>query len=144
MKPVTVATFSEREKAEPVRQRLEQEGIHAAVHDESRLQRFWFLAEPVAGIHVAVDRKDWDHARHLLQRLDKTEHVLRNAVRCPQCNSSRVEYPQFTRKFFTPYIVGMVSELFEKDFYCEDCHWTWSQKDLAAARADTQATSARV
>ena len=40
MKPVDVATFSQRETAEPVIQRLEAAGIHALIHDERNLQRF--------------------------------------------------------------------------------------------------------
>ena len=27
-------------------------------------------------------------------------------VRCPQCSSSNIEYPQMTRKFMTPALVG--------------------------------------
>jgi hypothetical protein len=53
--------------------------------------------------------------------------ALHDAVRCPDCGSSRIEYPQFTRKFLTPNVIGLLSamHLFEKEYYCEDCHFTW-------------------
>src|SRR6185503_10430952 len=37
MEPVTVLTFNEPEHAEPLKQRLEQAGIPAAIYDERRL-----------------------------------------------------------------------------------------------------------
>ena len=30
------------------------------------------------------------------------------AIRCPQCNSPRIEYPQLTRKFLTPALAGIL------------------------------------
>lgn len=124
---LTVATFNEKEQAEAVRKRLEEAGIHAEVYDESKLQKFWFFSKPRAGEKVRVDEQDFDRAREVLQGLDAAEHVLDQAVRCPQCHSSRIEYPQFTRKFITPTLVEIfcTTKLVEKSYYCEDCHYTW-------------------
>ena len=46
---------------------------------------------------------------------------------CPECGSFGVEYPQYTRKFFTPLLIEWMSNfgLFEKAFYCRKCHYTW-------------------
>ena len=52
------------------------------------------------------------------------------ALRCPQCNSTRIEYPQLTRKFLTP-AAGRQSfalKVFPKEFYCQDCHFTWTDE----------------
>jgi DNA-directed RNA polymerase subunit RPC12/RpoP len=53
--------------------------------------------------------------------------MLEEAIRCPECGSPRVEYPQFTRKFLTPLLVELLISLGagEKDYYCMDCHYTW-------------------
>ena len=51
-----------------------------------------------------------------------------SAIRCPQCESSSIEYPQMTRKFLTPAIASVLFALkiFPKEFYCQDCQFTWS------------------
>ena len=128
MNKLTVATFNEKDKAEAVRRRLEEAGIHAEIYDESKVQKFWFFSEHLAGEKLRVDEKDFERARDLLVGLDAQEHVLDNAVKCPECGSSRIEYPQFTRKFITPTLVEIFTILapgMKKRFYCEDCHYTW-------------------
>ena len=131
MKPVTVLTFNEPERPEPVKTRLELAGIPAAIHDERAIQKFCYLSEPLAGIHVRVDRKDYERAQKLLREWARTDGVLRDAIHCPDCGSSRVEYPQFTRKFVLPAFGALlcaIGGLIERQFYCEDCHYTWSTK----------------
>jgi hypothetical protein len=130
MKATTVATFNEREHAEPVRKLLEDAGIHAEIFDERKLQKYWFRSEPWAGIHLSVDKKDSEQARKLLDAWHATAGVLRHAVRCPQCRSARVEYPQMTRKFITPELVGILFalHLVDREFYCTDCHYTWPKE----------------
>jgi hypothetical protein len=129
MKPgkTIVATFNEAEKAQLVRDALEQAGIPALVHDESRLQRLFFLSKPLASQKVYVDDNDFQRARQFLAKADATDHILNGEVRCLQCGSSRVEYPQFTRKFMTTTLVELfcLLRIIDKTFYCEDCHYTW-------------------
>ena len=38
-----------------------------------------------------------------------------------------LEYPQLTRKFLTPWLASVLFALkiFPKEFYCQDCHFTW-------------------
>ena len=125
---LTVATFNEKEKAQAVRQRLEAVGIPAEVYDESKVQKYWFMSEHLAGEKVRVEEEDFERAREILQGLDTQEHVLDCAVKCPECGSSRIEYPQFTRKFFTPTLVEIFTVIapgMKRRFYCEDCHYTW-------------------
>lgn len=132
MKTVTEVTFNEPEEAEPLLQRLRAAGIRAEVHDERKRQRYLFMSQPLAGVHLRVDREQMEEAHRLLQLWDASEGVLNRAARCPGCGSSRLEFPQFTRKFSSPafYAVLCALHLFERRFYCEDCHLTWplSQK----------------
>src|ERR1043165_7592374 len=132
MKMVTEATFNELEDAEPLKSRLEAAGIRAEIKDERKLQKYWFMSDPLAGVHLQVDRDQFELATKYLREWDAAEGILKHAIHCPACGSSRVEFPQFTRKFVSPsfYAVLCALHLFERRFYCEDCHFTWplSQK----------------
>jgi hypothetical protein len=124
---MTVATFHDKEQAESVKSRLQAAGIPAEVYDETKLQKYWFMSEHLAGEKVRVDEKDFERARELLCG---DEHALDGAVKCPECGSSRIEYPQFTRKFVTPTLIEIFTVLapgVQKKFYCEDCHCTWAR-----------------
>ena len=127
MNMVTEATFNKPEEAEPLKKRLEAAGIRADIQDERKLQKYWFMSDTLAGVHLRVDRSQYENASQLLREWDASDGVLKNAVHCPACSSSRVEYPQFTRKFVSPgfYAVLCALHVFERKFYCEDCHFTW-------------------
>jgi len=127
MNMVTVATFNEPSKAEPLKQKLEQSGIHAEICDESKYEWFWFVTRPVAGIRLKVHKKEFENALRLVREWDATDHILQDAVRCPKCGSSRIEYPQFTRKFLMPNLVGLASVMgiIDKEFFCQECDYTW-------------------
>jgi len=138
MKSVTEATFNDPEEAAPLLARLRAAGIRAELHDERRSQRYLFMSKPMAGVHLRVDRAQRETAHQLVQDWDLSEGVLREAIRCPGCSSSRVEFPQFTRKFATPsfYAVLCGLGLFERKFYCEECHLTWPLSEKVPRRTD--------
>ena len=138
MNNVPLATFNESEAARPLHERLQKAGIPAFIHDESRLQRFWFMSVPLAAIHVQVPQSRYLEARQRVEEWDHTDGILREAVRCPDCYSSRVEFPQLTRKFVTP---GLGTLLFllriiPREFYCFDCHHTWPLAEPVAPELD--------
>jgi len=127
MKSVPLATFHELEPAQRLQQRLLEAGIPATINDESKLERYWFMSAPLAAIHIEVSQPDYLHARGVIAGWDKSDNILREAVRCPDCRSSRVEYPQLTRKFLTPTLLRlfMYLRIVSPEFYCLDCHFTW-------------------
>jgi hypothetical protein len=48
-----------------------------------------------------------------------------------------VEYPQYARhSLLTNLAMGLLAEvgLVEKDYYCEDCHYTWPKQGMRARR----------
>ena len=126
MNDITVATFNQRAEAEPLKQRFEAARIPAEIHDESTMEKVWFVREPLASIRLKVPSARYEESLQLLRAWD-ADGALRNAVRCPECGSSRIEYPQFTRKFFLPNILGLLSALgiLQKEFYCDACQFTW-------------------
>lgn len=136
METVTIATFNKEPEAEQLRQRLEGAEIHAQIHHESTLERLWFTATPVVRWRLKVNTADYGPATRLLQEWDKSDAVLRDAVRCPECGSSRVQYPQFTRKFFLPNLIGLLATLgiVQRKFYCEECQFTWPKEGHKRSR----------
>lgn len=101
------------------------------MHDESKIERFLFMSEPLAAIHVEVQPQDYVTARHLVEEWDRTEDSRTQAVHCPQCGSTRVEFPQMTRKFVTTalWMVLAVVRLVPREYYCQDCHYTWPKTE---------------
>lgn len=132
---VTIATFNEAAKAKGLKERLQQAGIKADIHNEARLQQVAFMSKPQANVKVEVDDHDFERAQQLMVEWESTDPDIANAlIRCPQCGSSRIEYPQMTRKFLTPAMASVLFALriFPKEFYCEDCHYTWSNEEHRA------------
>ena len=127
---VTIATFNEPAQAKHLKDRLQQAGVRADVHNEGHLQSVAFMAKPLANAKVMVDEKDFDAAHQLMIDWEASEPDLgASAIRCPQCQSPRIEYPQLTRKFLTPGLAGIffALKIFQKEFYCQDCHFTWGK-----------------
>src|ERR1700682_1534786 len=68
-------------------------------------------------------------SKKLMVEWEASDPEIGTAIRCPQCKSPRVEYPQLTRKFLTPWLASILFALkiFPKEFYCQDCHFTWGK-----------------
>jgi len=138
MNNVPLATFNELEPAQKLRERLQQAGIPANINDESKVERFWFMSEPLASIHIEVPQPKYLEARKLIENWNQADGALHSAVRCPECESSRVEFPQITRKFITPALGGllMAMRMIKREFYCLDCHYTWPLSVALKPRLD--------
>ena len=131
MNRMPIALFSSRAKAEPVQARLVQSGIPAEMHDELRLEKFWFVSKPATGVRIEVPAMQFEQAYQRLLDWDGADGALREAIRCPECKSLRVDYPQFTRKFLIPNLaMGLMAAVgaLDKEFYCEECHYTWPKE----------------
>src|SRR5258706_1962821 len=127
MEWLTVATFNEPEHAALALRRLQEAGIKAALYDERALQRRFFLSPALAGIRLRVLKENQPAARQLLERWHATDGVLRHAIICPECGSSRIEYPQFSRHFLWGGVAAIFAVLrcFQRKFFCKSCHYTW-------------------
>jgi predicted Zn-ribbon and HTH transcriptional regulator len=129
---VTIATFNDSGKAKQLKERFQQTGLKADVHNEGHLQQVAFMSKPQANVKVMVEEEDFEKAQRLMVDWESTDPDIAAAViRCPQCGSSRIEYPQLTRKNLTPAIAGILFalQIFPKEFYCQDCHYTWNNED---------------
>jgi hypothetical protein len=123
--------------AEPLQKRLVEAGIHAEIHDELRLEKLWFVSKPATGIRIEVPANQYERAYELLMDWDRRDGALRDAIRCPECKSLRVEYPQFTRKFLIPNLaMGFLAAIHavDKEYYCQECHYTWPKQGAKPRR----------
>jgi len=131
MKTIPVATFNERAPAENLQTHLSQSGVQSVIHDQSKLERFWFMSEQSAAIHVRVPEVDYLNAKRLMAEWEQSSDLFAAAVRCPQCRSSRIEFPQVSRKSLMPALgqtVLILLHVLPREYYCIDCHCTWPKQ----------------
>ena len=128
---VTIATYNEQAKAKQLREKLEQAGVHADIIGEGAMQRVAFMSKPQANVKVKVEEADFEEAQKLMREWEASHPEMGSALRCPQCGSAEIEFPQLTRKFLTPAIASVLFALkvFPKEFYCQSCHYTWPHKE---------------
>jgi len=135
---ITVATFNEAGPAEALKDRLDKAGLHAEVMDESSTQAIFFMSrDPRAHMRVRVRKEEFEGAKKMIREWEK-DGVMSQAVVCPQCCSSRVEYPQFSRRTVGSVFFALLSaaHLIPREYYCEDCQFTWPDKVTAEVDRD--------
>lgn len=128
---MAVALFNNRQNAEAGGRLLAAEGFKPRVQGESWLQSLWFVPRRSAGVWLEVAADEFERAEQRLLVLDGNPPALRQAIRCPECGSLRVEYPQFAEhSLLTNLTLGIAAEvgLVEKEYYCEQCHFTWPKE----------------
>ncbi len=133
---VTIATFNEQTQAKRLRERLEKAGVPADIIGEGAIQRMAFMSKPQANVKVKVEEGDFEKAQKLIREWQAADPEMGSAaLRCPQCASSEIEYPQLTRKFLTPALASILFalKLFPKEFYCQSCHNTWAAEEEKVA-----------
>lgn len=127
MRRIPVATFSDRAKAGQIQKRLVRAGIDAEINSEL-FEKLWFVSPEEADVRIDVPVDQVDRAQQLLLEWDAAEGILRDAIRCPECGSLQVHYPQFAHRSLIPNLVmGFLAKigLIEKEYYCEKCQYTW-------------------
>ena len=123
-----LAAFNEKQPAEALVARLQGSGIAADIHDESSQQKWqlWSLT-PLAHLHVRVGVDREANARKLLEQWTAEDGTSLGAVRCPECGSFSIEYPQFSRKTIIGALPSALAAagVIDRGYYCESCHFTW-------------------
>ena len=127
---VTIATFEEPTKAKHLKDRYAQSGVAADLQTDGQMQQVASGSKARGNVKVLIHEKDFDKAHNLLVEWEASDPEVGSALRCPQCQSPRIDYPQLARKFpFIPGLVGvlLLLKIIPKEFYCQDCHFTWSK-----------------
>ena len=123
-----LAAFNEQPPAEALVARLRGSGIEADIHDESNQQKWqlWNMT-PLAHLHVRVGVDRETDARALLTAWAADADTSLRALRCPDCGSFQIEYPQFSRKTLVGALPAALAAagVIERGYYCEACHFTW-------------------
>ena len=115
-----IITFKDCATAEPVRRRLLRAGLAAEIE-----------AKDEAHAEITVPKDQFGRAQQLLlewAEWDASEEILREAIRCPECGSLQVQYPQFVRRAFVPNLLlglGSRIRLIDKEYHCANCHFRW-------------------
>src|SRR6476660_7429631 len=129
---VTIATFNEAAKARQLKRRFQDAGIKTDVHNEAPLQQVGFMSRPQANAKVMVEDSDFEKAQELMIEWEATDPDISAAlIRCPQCGSSNIDYPQITRELMTPAHVGVLGALkiSPKEVLCQHCRVPWSSQE---------------
>lgn len=124
---ITVATFNEREPADAVAARLRESSLAADVYDETEEQKWkLFNLTPRAHLRVRVHTSEEAAALNLLKSW-ADDPALAQAIKCPSCGSSRIEFPQFSRRTIMGALPAALAAtgIIKQEFYCESCHFTW-------------------
>jgi hypothetical protein len=115
-----IVTFKDCFAAEGIRRRLLRAGIAAEIE-----------AKDEAHAKITVPEDQFGRAQQLLLEWDKWdafEEILRDAIRCPECGSLQVHYPQFVRRSFIPNLLlglGSRIRLIDREYHCDNCHYKW-------------------
>ena len=127
MNTISIALFSRHSDADLIQRRLTDAGIPSQLHD----------CASIKGTRLDVPADKFEQACTVLHNSDKAEAGVQGAFRCPECNSMRVEYPQYTHKSALPnLLIGVLANIgaMRKEFYCHDCHFTWPKEGTRPSR----------
>jgi hypothetical protein len=126
---INVAIFENANDGQRLETALKDNGFEARTYNDKLLQLILFLCPPRATFRVQVRENNFKDATNFLDQDSVASDLWQKAIRCPACDSLRVQYPQMTRKFFLPTLVlhlGIIFRLIEHEAYCEDCHCLWN------------------
>jgi rubredoxin len=105
-------------------QQLEDEGIKAYLQDEHTVTIDPILTNAIGGIKLMVYNEQLERAMQLISSFEK---AYREAVVCPQCQSTSVHYitqPNNTTNWFTAiasWLFGSYALSYKKVYKCSDC-----------------------
>ena len=123
----TVALFDNLAAAQIFEAYLRDKRMDTRTFNDKFLQAILFLCRPRATYRVQVR----DHFSKMATEILKAGEppVLEKAIRCPDCGSLRINYPQMTRRFLLPTVflhLGIIFRIIHHQAYCEACHCMWS------------------
>jgi len=122
---------------------LHERGVEAGLLNETADQTLrFFTGKPHAQFRVTVLEENVERALAEFAKMQPLpperaqECPVTHVIRCPDCGSTQIEYPQFSRNTLVGALPSIASSMgmIEKDFFCRVCHFTWEPpKDTPAA-----------
>lgn len=129
---VNLAVFESESTARMLETHLQRHGFEARTANNHWLRLLLFLHPPHATHRVQVRHNNFVAARRFLKTDPAAGRLVQEALQCPECGSLSVQYPQMTRKSFTPTILLDLRVLFRitgHEACCEHCHCLWHLSD---------------
>ena len=143
-KLVTIARFSHPEEAYIIAARLESEGIHSSVTDEFAVTFNWAFSN---GVKVQVIESDAEEALRILSSTrSDIQEVASTGEKCPQCNSSNIQYKNktffnsltyfmflltlFISWFFPSNLIPgrLIKPTHKRNWMCQTCGYQWKNQ----------------
>lgn len=142
--PTIIASYDDPQSAQNLVDELVRRGFHAGVFDETAEQALkFYTAHSHAQYRVTVPDEESIQALVEFEQMEpyeSPEHCpVKNAIRCPDCHSTRVEFPQFSRNTIVGSLpsIAVAVGLVDANFYCQKCHFTWKPENTEAALPDS-------
>jgi hypothetical protein len=132
--PIAIASYDYLPPAQALVRELSARGFEAGVQNETAEQALKFFAGHAhAQFRVTVPPDKMTQALEEFARIpplpaEQAEVCpVAQVIRCPDCGSTRVEFPQFSRHTIVgalPAIAAAVG-LVDQEFFCQNCNFTW-------------------
>lgn len=133
--PIAIASYDHMPPAVALVKELSQRGFEAGLINETAEQALkFFTAHAHAQFRVTVPPEEMLPALAAISTMPESpleeadECPVRQVIRCPDCKSTLVEFPQFSRKTVIGALPSLAAAagLIEQNYYCSHCHFTWA------------------
>jgi DNA-directed RNA polymerase subunit M/transcription elongation factor TFIIS len=125
---VTIASFSQTIQADLARSKLESEGIECVLADDYTVSVNWLYSNAIGGVKLRVRESDAREALALLgQESPDVADSEPDAIHCPQCGSTDVEFEKYRRRFaFASWLLlGFPIPFLKRAWKCKKCGHQW-------------------
>jgi DNA-directed RNA polymerase subunit RPC12/RpoP len=128
MNSTLIAAFEEKQPAEDLTGYLLKHNIPAATVDLTVSTPGNALPADFAKYQVRVSGEDAAAAVEATSHTDEGLRLVKPAIRCPDCGSLRVRYPEMPRNFVAPFFFRLLVKLklIEGNYACLTCKREWS------------------
>jgi hypothetical protein len=146
----SIAAFDRQAPAENLAKMLHERGIEAGLQNETADQTLrFFTGKHHAQFKVTVLDENVERALKEFAAMKPLpperafECPVTQVIRCPDCGSTQVEYPQYSRNTLIGALPSLASTvgLVEKDFFCRVCNFTWPPPEDTPAPPAEEALS---
>ena len=122
-----IAAFERRQAAEDLAAFLQGQNIPAALVDLTVSMPGNALSADFAKYQVRVPEDNAPAAVNATSHTPEGLKLIDPAIRCPECGSFRVQYPEFPRNFVVPFIFRLLAKsgIVQGSYACLTCKFEW-------------------
>jgi hypothetical protein len=133
--PIPIASYDQLPPAQALVHALAELGFEAALLNETADQALrFFNAHAHAQFRVTVPPDQMERALAAFASMPRLpaerahECPVTQAIRCPDCGATRIEFPQFSRNTIVGALPALATTvgLIDAQYFCQSCHFTWA------------------